>query len=58
MHATSSFNVNAGDYVKQGQIIAKSGNTGHSEGPHVHFTIRIGKYQGKAVNPWNYINRY
>ena len=43
--------------VKQGQIIAYSGNEGYSFGPHVHLTIRIGKYQGKAVNPWNYISR-
>ena len=51
----SSFNVNIGQYVKQGQEIAKSGNTGYSQGPHLHITIRIGRYRGKAVNPWNYI---
>ena len=44
--------------VKQGQIIAYSGNAGHSEGPHLHLTIRHGnpgKGGGIAVNPLNYI---
>ena len=56
----SSWNVHVGQKIKQGQIIAKSGNTGHSEGPHVHFTIRIGnpgRGGGQAVNPWDYIDR-
>ena len=45
--------VKVGDYVKQGQRIALSGNTGVSTGPHVHFEILIG---GKQVNPLNYLN--
>ena len=52
----SSWNVHIGQKVKQGDIIAKSGNEGVSTGPHLHITIREGKFQGKAVNPAKYIN--
>jgi len=49
----SKFDVKVGDKIKQGQIIAKSGNTGTSEGPHLHITIRENKIQ---VNPRKYLN--
>ena len=38
-----SITVKKGDIVKQGQIIAKCGNSGNSSEPHIHFQLQSGK---------------
>jgi murein DD-endopeptidase MepM/ murein hydrolase activator NlpD len=44
--------VNKGQVVQRGTLIAKSGNTGWSTGPHVHYEIRV---NGIAIDPQYYI---
>lgn len=48
-----SLAVNKGDKVKQGQVLGKVGNTGHSYGAHLHFQVMI---NGTPVDPINYIS--
>lgn len=44
--------VKVGDVVTKGQQIARSGNSGRSNGPHLHYEIR---YASKLVDPKDYI---
>lgn len=44
--------VQKGDFVKRGQLIAYSGNSGRSTGPHLHYEIR---YLSQDLNPRPFI---
>ena len=45
--------VSKGDEVKAGDVIALSGNSGRTTGPHVHYEMRL---NGTAVDPLKYID--
>lgn len=54
----SKFKVKQGEFVKKGQLIGWTGNSGLSTGPHLHYEIR---FLGKPLNPrpfvkWNIEN--
>ncbi|MEV5988437.1 M23 family metallopeptidase [Streptomyces sp. NPDC052051] len=51
----SRVDVQIGQSVGAGQHIAKSGNTGNSSGPHLHFEIRTTPNYGSAVNPIEFL---
>ena len=42
-----------GEFVKAGFIIAKSGSSGNSTGPHLHFSV---KEFGQSINPTHFLN--
>ncbi|MCK8824541.1 M23 family metallopeptidase [Fuchsiella alkaliacetigena] len=47
-----SLNVSVGDKVERGELIAYSGNSGQSTGPHLHYEVHV---DGKPVDPLEYI---
>ncbi|NVK74039.1 peptidase M23 [Marinomonas sp. CT5] len=54
----SKFAVEKGDFVKKGDLIAYSGNSGLTSGPHLHYEVR---FVGRSLDPkpfmdWNVDN--
>ena len=46
--------VKAGDKVAKGEVIAKSGQTGHVTGPHLHLEVRV---NGTRVDAMDYVKK-
>ncbi|WP_455271549.1 M23 family metallopeptidase [Rhizobium herbae] len=48
----STILVNVGDKITTGEAIARSGSTGRSTGPHLHYEVRL---NGEAVDPMRFL---
>ncbi|WP_372344445.1 transglycosylase family protein [Streptomyces sp. KL116D] len=54
----SALSVKSGQRVVAGQRIARSGSTGNSTGPHLHFEVRTGPGFGSDVDPLAYLRAH
>lgn len=50
----SRYAVKAGDRVKSSQLVAYTGNTGQTTGPHLHFTLK--DESGNLLDPVKYLS--
>jgi murein DD-endopeptidase MepM/ murein hydrolase activator NlpD len=48
----NSFDVKVGDFLRKGDLIAHTGNSGISNGPHLHYEIR---FLDRPLNAFNFI---
>ena len=42
-----------GDFIKQGEVVALTGNTGLSTGPHLHYGV---EYDGEYIDPYGFVD--
>ncbi|MDD8016726.1 MAG: M23 family metallopeptidase [Acidobacteriota bacterium] len=49
----SNILVKRGDLVRKGDVIAKSGNTGRSSGPHLHWAVKV---QDSRIDPFSLLD--
>ncbi|QKV96801.1 transglycosylase family protein [Streptomyces sp. NA02950] len=54
----SAVSVRAGQTVEAGRRIARSGNTGNTTGPHLHFEVRTRPDYGSDVDPLAYLRAH
>ncbi|MEU9251973.1 transglycosylase family protein [Streptomyces sp. NPDC048270] len=54
----SALGVKAGQQVSGGQRIGRSGSTGNSSGPHLHFEMRTGAGYGTDIDPLKYLRAH
>jgi murein DD-endopeptidase MepM/ murein hydrolase activator NlpD len=48
----SKLNVTVNQKIQRGAVVALTGNTGRSSGPHLHYEVQV---KGQAVNPTSYL---
>ncbi len=48
----SRISVAVNQKIERGDVIAHTGNTGRSSGPHLHYEIQV---KGQSVNPTGYL---
>lgn len=61
MHMNDKSTLNVGDTIEGGTLIGYAGNTGHSTGPHLHYTINdtiASSGSGHVYNPLMYFSNY
>ncbi|MFD9307239.1 transglycosylase family protein [Streptomyces sp. NPDC060048] len=54
----SALTVKAGQQVSGGQRIGRSGSTGNTTGPHLHFEMRTGPGYGSDIDPLKYLRAH
>ena len=53
----SAMNYKVGDFIKKGEVLGLSGDTGRVTGPHLHFSFRINGIQVDPLNAIEVLNK-